>query len=134
MNMRINWGRWLVIVTLLIGIGLHLTRLIVGSDAFQPLFTATLDAIFTIPIVLGIIGMVRTWRFIQFRGRFEKGVAIFTLAYFVVSMPLHFQTWFTGNTDYITAFPWWYSLVFISYSSLLLFVWSRLRIQDNVRP
>ena len=120
----------MVLFTLALGIAFHSTRLIVGVDAFQEIFTATVDIVFTIPMVFGIIWMVSTWRYFQFRGRIEKGVAVFTLMYFTLTMPLHLRTWFTGNTDYITAFPWWYSIVFISYSSLLLFVWTRLRIKN----
>lgn len=129
--MNSNWGRWTVIFTLITGIVLHSTRLIVGVNAFQELFTPLLDAIFTIPIVIGIIGIIATWKYFEFRGWLEKGVVIFTLFYFVVSMPLHFQTWFTGNVDYIANFPYSYSFIFIAYSSVLIFVWARLKVKHT---
>jgi len=129
--MNNNWGRWTVIFTLITGIVLHSTRLIVGVDAFQDIFTPLLDAIFTIPIVIGIIGIIATRKYFEFRGWLEKGVVIFTLFYFVVSMPLHFQTWFTGNVDYIANFPYSYSFIFIAYSSVLIFVWARLKVKHT---
>ena len=125
--MKENWGRWMVIFTLMVGIIFHSTCLIVGVDTFQEIFTPTVDAIFTIPIIFGIIGMIATWRYFQFRGRIEKGIIIFSLAYFILTMPLHLRTWFTNNTEYIISFPWWYSIIFISYSSVLIFVWTRLQ-------
>jgi len=49
----------------------------------------------------------------------------------VGSIPLHVQTWYTKNTDYILVFPMWYSLVFLAYSSIMVFVWSRLKIETG---
>jgi hypothetical protein len=128
-NLSTNWGRYAVLLTLFTGILLHSARLIVGVSAFQGIFTPMLDAIFTIPIVVGIIGMIVTWKHIQFRNRWEKGVVIFTLGYFVVSMPLHLRTWFTGNTDYIAGFPYWYSFIFLGYTAILVWVWLRVKVQ-----
>jgi hypothetical protein len=51
-----------------------------------------------------------------------------TGVYFLLSVPLHIQTWYTQNTDYILVFPMWFSLIFLTYSSLLVIVWSRLKI------
>ena len=133
-NLNTNWGRYAVIVTLLTGMLLHGTRLIVGVEAFQGILTPLLDALFSIPIILGIVGMAVTWKYIRFRNRWEKGAAILTAFYFTASMPLHLKTWFAGNTDYIAAFPWWYSIIFISYSSVLLYVWWRLNMEDMVMP
>lgn len=122
-------ARYLVILTLLVGIGFHGTRLAIGAEAFQEIFTPMVDSIFSIPIVLAILAMFRGWPVFRFRGKLDKSVAIVTLLYFIVSMPLHVQTWFTQDTSYILRFPWWYSLVFISYSSILLRVWARLGVR-----
>ena len=127
-NLNTNWGRYAVIATLLTGVVLHSTRLVVGVEAFQGIFTPLLDALFSVPIILGIIGMAVTWKYMRFRNRWEKGVVMFTVFYFTASMPLHLKTWFVGNTDYIAATPWWYGIVFLSYTSILLFVWWRLEI------
>jgi hypothetical protein len=130
-KIKINWGRWMIVLTFIIGIIFHTTRLIIGVEAFQEIFTPVIDAIFTIPIVLGIIGVIMTWPYFDFRNRLEKGAIIVTLGYFIVSMPLHLQTWFTNDTGYIARFPWWYSLVFLSYSTILMIFWLRLGIQSN---
>ena len=124
-----TWARYLVIFTLLVGVGFHSVRLVIGVEAFQVIFTPMVDAIFSIPIILAIVAMFRGWPVFDFRGRVEKAIVMFTVAYFIVSMPLHFQTWFTQDTSYIMRFPWWYSLVFISYTSVLAWVWARLKIR-----
>jgi hypothetical protein len=124
-----TWARYLVIFTLLTGMGFHVTRLVIGVDAFQAIFTPAIDAAFSVPIILSIAAMLSGWAVFDFRSRFEKGVVLFTLAYFTVSMPLHFKTWFTQDTSYIASFPWWYGLVFITYTSGLLWIWMRLRIR-----
>lgn len=130
-SIKTNWGRWMIILTLLIGAIFHTTRLIVGVATFQDMYTTTVDALFTIPIVLGIIGVLITWHYINFRNRIEKGITILTLAYFTFSMPLHLQTWFTNDTGYIARFPWWFSFIFLSYTTVLLIIWARLRIQSD---
>lgn len=122
-------GRISVIVTLVSGIFLHGWRLL-DLSAFERFFTAQRDALFTIPIVISIVAVIATWRHFRFRSRLERAVVLFTLAYFIVSMPLHLQTWFTGNVDYIARFPKWYSGVFILYSSALIGVWINLRVGD----
>ena len=123
-----NWGRYFVLLTLVTGVIFHITRLIVGVSDFQNMFTPTVDAIFTMPIVIGIIGILATWKYMHFRNRWEKGAVVITLAYFTLSMPLHLRTWFTGNTDYIAGFPYWYSIIFLAYTSVLLWVWWRLKV------
>jgi hypothetical protein len=123
------FARFLVIHTLLAGVGFHVTRLVIGVEAFQALFTPTVDAAFSVPIILAILAMFGGWPVFRFRRKADKPVVMITLAYFTLSVPLHVQTWFTQDTSYILSFPWWYSLIFIGYSSLLVWVWARLRVR-----
>jgi hypothetical protein len=122
-------GRISVIITLAFGIFLHGYRLF-HPVGFARFFTPQLDAIFTIPIVISIAAVIATWRHFRFRNRFERGAVLFTLGYFVVSMPLHFQTWFTRNVEYIAHFPEWYSVFFILYSSALIGLWITLEVAE----
>jgi hypothetical protein len=126
-----GWARYFVISTLLIGIGFHVTRLIAGVEKFQTMFTPLVDALFSIPIILGIAASVWGWPAFDLRSRARKAVVMVTIAYFAASMPLHFRTWFTWDTSYIARFPWWYSLVFLSYTSILMWVWLRLELRPE---
>ncbi len=126
-----KWARYLVIVTLVIGVAFHATRLFIGVTAFQSVFTPLVDALFSIPIVLAIVAMILGWRAFAFRGRLEKAIVIVTLGYFILTMPLHLKTWVTKDTSYIEHFPWWYGFVFIGYAIVLLWVWARLRVMPT---
>lgn len=118
-----------VLVTLVIGMYLHLTRLFIGTELLiKYIYTATFDAVFAIPMLLGVISFLPVWKYIRFRNRFEKFIVALTGVYFLASVPLHIQTWITQNTDYILVFPLWFSLVFLTYSSVLLITWWRLRV------
>jgi len=118
-----------VLITLAIGMYLHFTRLFIGTELLiKHIYTATFDAIFAIPMLLGVISFLPAWNRIVFRNRLEKTVVAITGVYFLASVPLHLQTWYTQSTDYILVFPLWFSLVFLTYSSLLIFVWWRLKI------
>ena len=118
-----------VLITLGIGMYLHFTRLFLGTELlFKYIYTAAFDAVFAIPMLLGVVSFLPIWKHIVFRNKFEKVLVTLTGVYFLVSVPLHVQTWYTQSTDYILVFPLWFSLVFLTYSSLLMIVWWRLKI------
>ena len=118
-----------VLITLGIGMYLHFTRLFLGTELLiKYIYTAAFDAVFAIPMLIGVVSFLPTWKHIVFRSKFEKVLVGVTGAYFLLSVPLHIQTWYTQNTDYILVFPMWFSLIFLTYSSLLVIVWSRLKI------
>lgn len=118
-----------VLITLGIGMYLHFTRLFIGTELLiKYIYTATFDAIFAIPMLLGVISFLPAWKRIAFRNKFEKVAVAITGVYFLVSVPIHIQTWYTQSTAYILFFPIWFSFVFLTYSSLLMIVWWRLEI------
>ena len=118
-----------VLITLGIGMHLHFTRLFLGTELLiKYIYTAAFDAVFAIPMLIGVISFLSTWKHIVFRNKFERVLVSLTGVYFLASVPLHVQTWYTQNTDYILIFPLWFSFLFLTYSSLLVIVWSRLKI------
>ena len=118
-----------VLITLGIGMYLHFTRLFLGTELLiKYIYTAAFDAVFAIPMLIGVISFLPTWKHIVFRNKFERVIVSLTGVYFLASVPLHIQTWYTQNTDYILAFPIWFSYLFLTYSSLLMIVWLRLRV------
>ena len=118
-----------VLITLGIGMYLHFTRLFLGTELLiKYIYTAAFDAVFAIPMLIGVVSFLPTWKHIVFRSKFEKVLVSVTGVYFLLSVPLHIQTWYTQNTDYILVFPMWFSLIFLTYSTLLVIVWSRLKI------
>ena len=122
-----------VLTTLVIGMYLHFTRLFIGTELLiKYIYTATFDAVFAIPMLLGVICFLPAWKHIVFRNKFEKVFVIVTGVYFLVSVPLHLQTWYTQSTNYILVFPRWFSLLFLTYSSLLFIVWWRLKLKNMI--
>lgn len=118
-----------VLITLGIGMYLHLTRLFIGTELLAKyIYTATFDTVFAIPMLFGVISILPAWKHISFRNKFEKVIVGLTGVYFLASVPLHIQTWVTQNTNYILVFPLWFSLVFLAYSSVLLITWWRLKV------
>ncbi len=129
--MKDKWfpvARALVMLTLLIGALMHLTRLIYGTDWFiANVYTPLGDSLFAVPMTLGAFAIIAARREYALRNRLEKAVVIFTGVYFTASFPLHVQTWLTQNTNYIRVFPMWFSAVFLVYSSFLQYVWWNLK-------
>jgi hypothetical protein len=118
-----------VLITLGIGMYLHFTRLFLGTELLiRYIYTTAFDMAFSIPMLLGLLGFLPVWKRMAFRNWLEKVIVAATGIMFLLSVPLHIQTWYTQSTDYILAFPTAYSLVFLAYSSVMVFVWSRIKI------
>jgi hypothetical protein len=127
-------ARLAVLITLAIGVYVHVTRLFIGNELLiERIYTARFDALFAIPMLIGAATILPGWRQFNFRGRFERVVVAVTGLYFLASIPLHVQTLVTGSTRYVLVFPMWYSFVFLAYASGLIAVWSRLRVRDDQR-
>ena len=123
-----------VTTTLLIGAGMHLSRLILGTDWFiANVYTPLADSIFTLPIALGAIAIIAARDEYDFRNRFEKAIVSWSGTYFTASIPLHLQTWFTQNTHYARLFPMWFSGVFLVYTSIMQVVWWNLKSKAKQR-
>lgn len=134
-KIAVKWTRYFVIGTLLIGQGIHGLRLILSHDVFhQYVFTPTFDSLFALPMIVAAIGMVKVWRHIRYRNKFERVAVGFSTFYFIASVPNHAQVWFTQFTGYIDWFPLWFSVVFFCYTIPLLIVWARLQIEANPIP
>ena len=77
-----------VLITLGRGMYLHFTRLFLGTKLLiKYIYTATFDAIFAIPMLLGGISFLPTWKHILFRNKFEKTAVAITGVYFLASVP-----------------------------------------------
>ena len=118
-----------VLITLGIGMYLHFTRLFIGTELLiKYIYTATFDTVFSIPMLVGLVSFLPAWKRMVFRNKFEKVVVVATGLLLLLSVPLHVQTWYSQSTNYILVFPMAYSIIFLAYSSVMVFVWSRLKI------
>lgn len=130
MNKWFLTARVSVMLTLLIGAVMHLTRLLFGTDWFIGyIYTPLIDSLFALPMILSSVAIVAARSGYVFRNRFEKIVVIWTGIYMTASIPIHVQTWFTHNTDYARLFPIWFSAVFLVYTTAMQVIWWNLKPQ-----
>ena len=117
--------------TLITGLYLHLTRLLIADDAYvmAHVVTPTLDKIFAVVMTYAAIAGWLSRRYTAFTGTRQKVILTVILVYITASLPLHYATYVTNSTKLLTAFPLWYSGVFlVMAAAMLTFVW-RLRIR-----
>jgi hypothetical protein len=114
------------IITLIAGMYLHVTSLFIGRDLLkQYILTPQFDILLAIPMTYaGILGWL-SWKKVVFDNSWKKFFYGFIMTYFTISIPIHVQTYLTQSTDYIDAFPSWYSyIILVLMTSMLLFIWN----------
>ena len=98
-------------LTFAIGVVLHCARLILGFDRLiQGYFTPPVDIAFGVLVLIAAVLGVMSWRRYSGgrAGRLFYGFCMFML---IISVPIHLRTALTWSTDYIRAFPAWYSMI-----------------------
>ena len=125
--------RYAAVVTLITGMYLHITNLFIGRALLkQYILTPTFDMLLAIPMTYAAIVGWMFWKHAYLDRGWKKFLYGFMLVYFTVSIPLHVQTYLTHSTDYVDAFPSWYSYpVLILLSIMLLFAW-RMRYETGL--
>jgi hypothetical protein len=126
--------RWFAIATIVTGIYLHVTRLLIGDTLLQQYILSPLfDQYFALPIAYsGITGLL-SWRRMAFRSRRHKiflGVIVF---YMIASIPLHLSVWFTHSVEHLKQFPLWFSLALQPYYAAVLIALWRVQFKANAQ-
>ena len=118
-----------VMIVLITGMYLHLSRLVFGMElTLERLVTTTFDSVLAVAIIFATIAVFMARREVAPRNRLEGFLVWFTLVYFGISIPIHVRTWFVpDNPEMLRSFPAWYSVLFLCYTSLMLIGWRNLR-------
>jgi hypothetical protein len=119
--------REVAFLTLLGGMFLHVSSLVLGSPLFEErILTPTFDRLFAIPIAyVGVVSWLVRRRIVH-PTRWH-GVAYGAVsAYFTLSIPLHAATYIRGDTSLLTAFPSWYSAIILPVMACLAIFVARL--------
>jgi magnesium-transporting ATPase (P-type) len=101
--------------------------MIVGLERWQQeVFTPTVDIAFGLLIIVPALAGVWSWRLYSggWGGRIVFGFALFLL---IISVPLHLRTILTWSTEYLLAFPYWYSAIEVPMFAALSYAVAQLR-------
>jgi hypothetical protein len=106
---------------------IHVGRMIVGLEQWQQqVFTPPVDIAFGLLIIVPAVAGVLSWRLYGggWGGRIVFGFAMFLL---IISVPLHLRTILTWSTEYLLAFPFWYSAIEVPMFAALSYMVTQLR-------
>jgi len=95
--------------------------------------TPRFDMFFAIPMTYAGISGWFAWKRVIHPGLWHRVIYGFLTVYFIVSIPIHAQTFIKGSTDFFRQFPEGYSLFSLPLMmALLVFVW-RLKFKPEAK-
>ena len=120
--------REVAMLTILIGFGMHLYRVIFGDDlTLQYAVTQTSDVLLMIPMTYAAITGILSYRRMVFANRVHKIALTASLVYITASVPLHLYVAFVlGDVSfYVHMAGLWFSWLLICsvYPAFLLMLW-----------
>ena len=122
--------RYAIAVTVIGGMYLHLTRLLMPQDQFLQ-HTATYDSLLTFPMAYAAIVSWIVWKQVVHPGSWHRVLYGFLAVYFTISLPIHTHTLIMQSQGYAVAFPHWYSAASeLVQLGLLVLAW-HLQFQDD---
>lgn len=113
-----------------LGACIHIGRMLFGLEQWQQqVFTPPVDIAFGAIIVIPAVTGALCWR--RYDGGWG-GRAVYTFAMFllIISVPLHLRTALTWSTEYLNAFPFWYSAIEVPMFLALSFAVTRLKFAE----
>jgi hypothetical protein len=110
-----------------LGALIHMGRMIVGLERWQQeMFTPPVDIAFGLLIIVPAVAGVLSWR--RYRGGWGGRIVFgFAMLLLLISVPLHLRTILTWSTEYLLAFPFWYSAVEVPMFVALSYAMTQLR-------
>lgn len=129
---NLTFLKWITIGTLLLGMFLHMSRFVFGTELLLTrLLTPTFEGFFTIPLTIGCVLQLSLMGKIDFRTRWEKVVYYFCSFQFLVSVLVHLISAVAGSSQYVNSFPRVYSLVTTIMWCLFIYVFVNLRLKEK---
>ena len=115
--------RYAIAVTVIGGMYLHLTRLLMPQDQFLQ-HTATYDSLLTLPMAYAAIVSWIVWKRVVHPAGWHRILYGVLAVYFTISLPIHAHTLIMQSVDSVVAFPQWYSAAIeLVQLGLLVFAW-----------
>jgi hypothetical protein len=115
------------------GLYVHTWRLfLTAEEMVARVMTPRMDLAMFIPMLFTAVCMVAFWRQARSDSRWRNLFYGVVAGYFWLSVPIHLRAQLTQSTDFVFAFPQWYSLVMLPWMSLQLYYF--LTISGRARP
>jgi hypothetical protein len=116
------------ILTIAMGVALHLYRVIFGDDlAMKYAATLTTDKILLVPMTYAAITGILVWRRVRFANKPHEAFFTASVFYIAASVPLHvyFNLVRGDIATFFTWFPMWFSyvLLIVLYPAFLTMFW-----------
>ena len=102
------------------GIGLHVTRLVIGDRAFTQIYTPLADAALFVPMLVTAVCMLMFRRRVRHDARWGHVLYWTIAAYFWASVPIHIWVLLSQSNDLLLAFPRSYSVALQPWLALQL--------------
>lgn len=120
--------REVAMLTIAMGFGLHLYRVIFGDDAtLQYVVTQTTDILLMIPMTYAAVTGIVDWRRMRFVNRAHKIAITASIVYITASVPLHIYVGLVLNDMdlYVRTAGYWFSylLLVVVYPMFLTMLW-----------
>ena len=119
------------------GLYVHTLRLFLSAEEMVArIMTPRLDLAMFVPMLFTAICMLAFRRRVANESRWRNVFYWVVAAYFWISVPIHLRAQITQSTDFVFAFPQWYSLVMLPWMSLLLYYFLTIRVghSDDAVP
>ena len=120
------------VLTLIMGIYIHLTRLFIGTDlVIQKVITPELDMLLALPMFYTTLFGWLAWKRVSHPSKSHVVLFAAILVYFTISLPIHIRTYFIRSTELLRFFPVWFSVLILPIQfAMLLFLW-RLQLKKG---
>jgi hypothetical protein len=114
------------------GIYLHLTRLFLDAQTLvEKIYTPNFDLAFFIPMLFVATCMPIFWSRVKSESRWRNIFYWVMVAYFWISVPIHLRAQIRQSTDFVFAFPAWYSLVMLPWLGLQVYFFVTIAIRPH---
>jgi hypothetical protein len=120
-------------LTIVMGVGLHLYRVIFGDDlTLQYVMTPTTDKVLLVPMSYAAVTGILVWHRVRFVNTAHKVFFTWAVAYIALSVPLHvYFAVIRGDVEvYLRFFPMWFSYVLLPFYAAVLTIFWRLRYKN----
>jgi len=115
------------ILTIAMGVGLHLYRVIFGDElALRYVVTVTTDRILLVPMTYAAITGILVWHRVKFANKFHRAFFTASVVYIAGSVPLHvYCSYIVEDVSLVAWFPMWFSyfLLIVVYPAFLTMFW-----------